>query len=297
MDQLNDATWQQYRRWRVNQDKAGAAWKGKGKKVDDTTAVKELNIMRAALNWGRRNRWPGLTDVKVYLPNSESNPQQGYLSRDEARRLIEGCVEPHTELFVRLALATGARTGALLEVTWDRVHWPVGRSAPVDDGKAFYAVNVRPHAGPDGVDFDLELKEALRLDLGRGRGNKKRGTGVIGLDNVELYRALKEAYERRQSEHVIEWRGKPIGKIYLDAAYRRAGLTHFRRRKHILKHTCCTWLVQSGASFEAVAKLVGTTAVMIERVYRHLSPAHLATVSKALSVETNGLARLPKRRV
>jgi site-specific recombinase XerD len=65
-------------------------------------------------------------------------------------------------------------------------------------------------------------------------------------------------------------------------AYVRAGLSR-KRRNHILKHTCCSLLVQAGASFESVAKLVGTRAEMVRKTYGHLSPEHLETVGAVLS--------------
>jgi integrase len=135
------------------------------------------------------------------------------------------------------------------------------------------------------VDFAFELKEGLRLDLGRGRGNKRRGTGVVGLDNWQLYFDLRAAYDRRgKCEYVVSYRGKKLGKVDLSDAYKRAGLTRYKRRNHLLKHTCCSWLVQSGASFEAVAKLVGTRAETIRKHYGHLSREHLETVAGVLSV-------------
>lgn len=282
VSQLNDRAWSSYRAWRTSQHVVNAVFKGKGRPVSDATACKELNVLRAILTWARRNGWPGLTDVKVHLPGEPQNAHFDYLTRAEFRRLYDACVEPHQRLFVLVALATGARMSAILELTWDRIHWPAGKDGPIakDD---LVGVNVRPCPIQE-VDFDLEMNEPLRIDLGRGRGNKRRGTGAVSRENIPLYEELLAAHALRETEYVIEYRGKRVGKVDLSDAYRRAGLTRCRRRQHILKHTCCSWLVQSGASFEAVGKLVGTRAQIIERHYGHLSPAHLATIGKALTL-------------
>ena len=124
----------------------------------------------------------------------------------------------------------------------------------------------------------------MRIELGQGRGNKRRGTGVIALGNVKLYDALKAAYKRRKSDFVIEYRGKRIATLDLSKAYKRANLLNYKRRQHLLKHTCCSWLVQSGETYEAVAKLVGTKANIIEKHYGHLSPKHLETVGNVLTI-------------
>jgi len=283
-DQLNDAAWMVYREQRTRQKNGSAAFKARGEKlVSDATACKELNVMRAAISWARRNGWKGLENVAVHIEDQPDYAVQEYLTREEARRLVECCIEPHTRLFVRIALATGARMSAILELTWDRINWPVGKRAPVSDNKALYAADI-VEGGPEDVDFSFEMKDGLRLDLGRGRGNKRRGTGVIALDNWQLYFDLKSAYDRRGGEYVVSYRGKKLGKVDLYDAYRRAGLVHYRRRTHLLKHTCCSWLVQAGVSYEAVAKLVGTRAETIRKHYGHLSPEHLEAAARVLSI-------------
>lgn len=285
LHQLNDAAWSQYRAWRTRQLNAGATAKqGKSppKSISDATACKELNVLRAALTWGRRNGWTGLENVKVHIPDEPHNAVNEFLSPQEVYRLVEACVEPHLRLFVLLAVATGARMSAILELKWSDVIWPIGGKAPVTDGAALNAVVL--WETDDDCDFEVEMKGLLRLNLGQGRGNKRRGTGIIGRGNGLLYQALKDAYDNRKCDFVIEWRGGRVGKVNLEPAYRRAGLTGYNRRQHILKHTCCSWLVQSGASYEAVAKLIGTRAAVIEKHYGQLSPEHLATVGDVLTV-------------
>lgn len=280
---LNDAVWQNYRTHRTSQNNASAAFrKAKGKTVLDATACRELRTFNGVINWGRRNSWKGLENIAVHIEDEPDYVVQEFLTRIEVQRLLQCCIEPHTRLFVLIALATGARMSAVLELTWDNVHWPVGKRAPHDRG--LVATNVQPHPEHD-VDFDIEMSEGLRLDMGRGRGNKKRGSGTIALDNIGLYQALKDAWDSRNEKcpYVISYRGKKVGKINLGPAYQRAGLTHYKRRNHLLKHTCCSLLVQSGQTFEAVAKLVGTRAETIRKHYGHLSPEHLQTAARVLS--------------
>ena len=296
--QLNDAVWRSYRDQRVRQHNASAAFKDAAKPVSDATAVKELNVMRGALSWGRRNGWKGLENAVVHVKDAPDYAVQEYLTYVEAERLLAACVEPHTALFVRIALATGARMSSILEMTWDEVAWRFSddqksaapRNVPLAETDAMYFADVRPNATDD-VDFDFELRETLRLDLGRGRGNKRRGTGIVARQNWRLYQALKDAYDARDPAcpFVISYRGKQVGKINLEPAYKRAGLISgdgdgYTRRVHLLKHTCCSWLVQGGASYEAVAKLVGTRAETIRKHYGHLSPEHLETAGRALVV-------------
>ena len=300
-EQLNDATFRAYREWRtkqpVNHAGARSATTKKPKLVQDATAVRELNALRGAIGWAQRNRWKRLDGVSVHLPNSQANVRPRFLSQSEVRRLLDACIEPHTALFVRISIATGARMSAVLELTWDDVTFPMTPKGTIPEATTdLVAVNVRddpliewrdPATGElhwtGGRDFGLELAKPISLGLGQGRGNKHRGLGIISPTNVGLYDALVRAYNRRKGDHVISWRGNKIGKVDLSDAYRRAGITG--ATQHTLKHTCLSWMVQAGQSYENIGKLVGTSAKTIERHYGHLSPAHLATVGSVLSLD------------
>ena len=116
-DQLKDATFRAYRKYRTSQPKKNAgARASKSKKVGtiaDATAIRELNALRGAIGWGKRNGWKGLENVTVHIPNGDTNVRHRFLSQSEAKKLLEACIEPHTALFVRIAIATGARRSAV----------------------------------------------------------------------------------------------------------------------------------------------------------------------------------------
>lgn len=300
-NQLNDSAFRDYRAWRTKQtvNHAGAqASKSKNlKPVSDATAVRELNALRGAISWAKRNGWKGLDGVKIHLPHSNTNVRHRFLTQIEVKRLLEACIEPHTALFVRISIATGARMSAVLELKWDDVTLPVTPKGDIPkDAVDLIAVDVRddpliewrdPKTGElhwtGGRDFSLEMAKPITLNLGQGRGNKRRGLGIITPNNIGLYHELVRAFGRRKCDYVISWRGKKIGKVDLSDAYRRAGITG--ATQHTLKHSCISWLVQAGQSYEAIGKLVGTSPKTIERHYGHLSPAHLAMVGNILSLD------------
>lgn len=96
---------------------AGRRQLGEGKRgrtLSDGTILKELNVVRQALNWR------GVKGAVFEAP-SQPPPRDRHLTRAEFQKLLDACSAPHVRLFVILALSTAARKGALLQLTWDRV--------------------------------------------------------------------------------------------------------------------------------------------------------------------------------
>lgn len=71
--------------------------------------------IRACLNlrYGRGNN-------HVWTPQA-SAPRDRYLTREEVDRLLEHVRTPHVRLFIILAITTGARMSALLDLRWNQV--------------------------------------------------------------------------------------------------------------------------------------------------------------------------------
>lgn len=310
--QLNDGVWKKYRGWRTGHDheNAAAQYQKTKKKVSDATACRELNVMRAALAWARRDvRWRGLSHVRVILPDAGQQPREDFLTKEQVNALLAACETDHTRLFVMLAITTGARHRAILSLKWSDITWPSGAKAPnvKADIDLQAVVKVVPHGkelsdenalgeGEEGFpgfssgtrfvtwSSNPQMTKGLQINLGAGQGNKRRPLGVVAKSNTPLYRALYAAYQRRTCDYVIEWRGGPIKRVDLADAYRRAGIPKPRAPQHVLKHSMISWLLQSGAEIAKVAKLTRTSIQTIERTYGHLQQEHVEAIADVLTV-------------
>lgn len=92
--------------------------------VSSGTLRREFNVLRAALNLAWKNGF--LDRPPTITPPRDSAPRNRYLTKDEARRLLDICETPHVKTFLALAFYTGARKGAILALTWDRVDFNNG---------------------------------------------------------------------------------------------------------------------------------------------------------------------------
>jgi integrase len=223
------------------------ATRRRGEGVADATIRTELQALRAALRWAAGQDIGLITAApKITMPE-RPEPRLRWLTRAEAARLVAACKAHHVTLFVTIALHTGARSGAILALTWDRV---------------------------DLDNLVLDFRQP-----GRVRTRKRRVPVPI---NETLQAALAEAKAIATTEWVIEWAGNPVARIkhaFRDAAARAKlhGVT-----PHVLRHTAVTWMLQRGVDPWRVAGFAGMTQEMVERVYGHHHPDHLRDAARAL---------------
>lgn len=201
--------------------------------VSDGTIRTELGRLSTALNSvGKHN------PAEVELP-PEPDARTRYLTRDEFNRLRDAAASDHIRLFIVLAGATGARKGAILQLTWDRIDFAAGR-----------------------------------IDFGKRVGNKGRGVKPM----TRAARAeLEKARAGWSCTHVIEYAGKPVRAI--DMAFRRtverAGLEPCG--PHDIRRSVGRWLAEDGIDISIIAQLLDHTDIRVTiKHYSRFSPRFMA---------------------
>jgi integrase len=218
----------------------------KSRPVSDGTIIKDLITLRAALNWAEKEGWIDRAPLFA-MPVDQPDPRDYWLHRPEAERLIAACLAPHVRLFVILSLHTAGRSGAILDLTWDQVDFATG---------------------------------TINLQLPSRRRTKKR-RALVPMTNTARA-ALLEAHEVAVSDHVIEWRGEGIRTVLKTFKRYAADAGLPRCIPYTLRHTAATWMIQDGRSLGEVARYLGNTEKMVEKVYGHHAPDYLARAAAAL---------------
>jgi len=210
------------------------------------TVRNELAVIRAALNWAEKAELIRKAPF-IKMPSFPSSTV-GHLSKVEFRRLLDNAQAPHIKIFLQLAVGTGARTNALLDLTWDR------------------------------VDFDRNVIILNPHD--RVQTSKYRATVPM---NAQLRQALEEAKEGALSEFVVEHGRDRVASIRngFRAAARRAGL---KATPHMMRHSAAVWQAEANIPFSQIAQFLGHTDSRItERIYGRFSPSFLANAAEALT--------------
>jgi integrase len=205
------------------------------------TARTELEFLRACLNlrYGRGN-------THVWTP-APSRPRDRYLTKDEVDQLLAHIVTPHVRLFVILAVTTGARMEAILQLTWSQVDFKHGR-----------------------INFN-------RAD--REQTNKRRPeVPMVGRARL----ALQEAAAGALTDHVIEWDAQPIASIK-KAIRQAAARSSVQCSPHVFRHTAAVWMAEADVPMQKISQFLGHTSVRItERVYARYSPSFMQDAAAAL---------------
>jgi integrase len=218
--------------------------------MSDATIGRELSVLNAALRKAYKdNKLPATPPPVATVPAAP--PRERYLERDEVARFfwhLHGTKRHrHLLLFARLALYTGARSGAILELTWDRVNL---------------------HRG--WIDYTLP---------GEQQTNKRKAKVPI---DTHLVRMLAHAKRRSNHTHVITYNGESVDRI-VRAFRRQAKLVGLNDvTPHTLRHTFGTWAAEAGESLFLVGRALGHTKTSTtERYAKHQTDA-LRGVMKAV---------------
>lgn len=222
--------------------KAYAAWRDKA----NNTVRKETGLVIEAMTWatdkGFIERAPRLWIPPI--PESEVE----HLSKAQFRKFLAGCKAPHVRLFAQLAITTGARATALLELPWVRV--------------------------------DLDRRQINLNPAGRIQSENKRRAKVP--INHRLLPLLTEAREAALTPFVIESGGERIKSIRkgFEAASDRSGV---HCTPHMLRHSAAVWMAEARTPMEEIAAYLGHKDTRITTaVYARFNPDYLRRAARAL---------------
>jgi integrase len=228
-------------------------------RCSESMARNDLLTLQAALNFAHANR-KLMHKIAVTKPNPPQKRVR-WLTRSEAARLLAGALGWDTDgkrhrdkinyrlaRFIITGYRTGTRSDRILRLQW--------------------VTNL------DGGWIDLD-RGMLHRRGAREEETKKRAPTVPLGDR--LYAHMRR-WRKLTARFLIEHHGKPIGDLSdaWETATALAGLDHpvghpERVTPHVLRHTCCSWLLQAGLSEWKVGKFVGMSPALVASTYGHVS--------------------------
>ena len=225
--------------------------------IKDGTISTELGHLRMVLLWHEKRT----RDFRASYVERPTPPRRKeiHLRREQCRKLIDAATMPHIRLYIMLALATGGRNEALLDLTWDR------------------------------VDFERGLIDLRNPNINRPH----KGRAVVPM-NRTIRAALTEARDGALSEYVIEWAGRRIKSVKkgIKATALAAGIKTISVSPHIFRHSAAVHMAEAGVSMEVIAQYLGHEDVNVTRkVYARFSPTYLKQAAAVLEYDDLGTSR------
>ena len=219
-------------------------------------ARRDLETLRAACRYYKREY--GMDSEPAFTMPPKSLPREGYMTRDDAARLLRACRTPNRQHLVRLILIglyTGTRSGAILKLQW--------------------------MANTQGGWADLEQGVLYRRGKGERVAHNKRRTpcklAATLLSHMKRWQIADQGLQ-----YIVHYHGQPVTKINKAwrAAVRDAGLPA-SIVPHLLRHTRGTWLAQKSVAAGKAADSLGMTVEEYERTYLHHHPEFQSEAAEA----------------
>jgi len=234
-------------------------WLIKEKSLSLSSVRKAQTIAKSALNWAwKRGDIPALPYVQLAkAPRPE--PKGRPLDMDEVVKLFQAVELPHIAVLLAFMLGTAGRTGAILELTYDR------------------------------IDVDNRL-----IDLNpKGRTQTKKHRPIIKLPE-QLVSFVEHQSALNPNGAVVSYDGKPIQwvKNGWNSTRERSGLTG-NVQTYSCRHTMARWLrMRSVPAWEVAAQLGHKSPeYSTTEIYAPYDPAHLSAAKVAIDAFLCQIAR------
>lgn len=217
------------------------------RKASAGTIYLELNYLRMALSWAYKNK---LLDREVFVDRgSKPPPRTDYISKEQFQKLLAATEYPHLILFMILAVTTGARSNALLDLTWNR------------------------------VDFNRRIIDLRNPE----KSATAKGRAVIPINDTAL-RYLETARKGAQTPYVIEYANAPIKHIR-HAMERISERAKLKVTAHMFRHSAAVWMAEGGVPMSEIAQFLGhSNTAITEHIYARYSPQYLRNAAKHLEL-------------
>lgn len=212
----------------------------------------ELTDLRAILMWGYKHKPKLVAEPPTIHIRQKPDPKNLFVTREQFAVLLDKCTTPHVKLFMILAITTAGRSGAILDLKWDRIDFGIAT-------------------------IDLYDPEVERNSKGRA---------LVPMNNTARA-ALWDAKQSALTDYVVEWNARKVGSIKkgFEKAAERAGIPWCT--PHVLRHTAARWMAEAGVPMSQIAQYLGhKNTSTTERIYARFSPTFLQGAAKAVEIDT-----------
>jgi integrase len=258
LSDIRGKTYRAYVSWRVKQG------------VSDQTARHDLKTLRAAIGYHHREYGPLASVPAVTMPDP-APPRDRWLTRREAAAMIRiarrNPQTQHVARFILIGIYTGTRSQAILALRWtpSSAHgW-----------------------------FDLDAERLYRRGTQQTESKKRQPVARIHQRLLPHLRRWHRQDRALGIGAVVHYQGQAVRKLRRSwKTLRTAAGLGTDVVPHTTRHTCATWLMQSGVPIFEAAGYLGMSVATLQNVYGHHHPDFQ---SRAAGLKEPAIIRSPCR--
>lgn len=217
--------------------------------IGDGTIWTELGHLRTVLRWAEQR---GIIERAPYVERPRKPaPRDVSITQEQMADLLAAADQPHIHVYLSVALGTGARSAAILALTWNRVDFETGM---------------------------IDLRDPTAT-----QAQKRRA--VVPM-NDRLYETLKTAKKGAVSDYVVEYGGKALKSVKrgFRRSCERAGLGR-EVTPHVLRHSVARLMAESGVPMAEISQFLGHSSLkQTESTYARYSPGYLRRAADVLNI-------------
>lgn len=245
-------------------DVRGYIQRRKAEGLSNATINREVGLLSSAINYARKEWDWEIPNPAERMRLSEGDGRKRYATVAEIATLIRAAEKhkraPYLADLIRVAVNTACRRGELLGLRWSQVDLDAGTLKL--EGKD--TKNGRARIVPLNDQARAALRNRLEYRSRHCPGSPWAFSSKAGGRNL----TIQSSWEAVRSE---------------------AGLDDFHF--HDLRHTCGSWLVQSGVALADVKEVLGHSTIRMTERYAHNAPENSrAAVERLNALSQSGLS-------
>lgn len=212
--------------------------KGTQEKLSPSTQNRYRTSIMRVLSLAHKAGW--IDSIPFVPKNAEPKVRVRWITKNEAKKLIDSLKLQWMKEVCSFALMTGARMTEILSLTWDKIDF--ARNIAIVTGDIAKSGKSRPL--PLSADAILLLKRKEQERISEFVFHRGKGKYISEIDRDDFQRALE-----------------------------LANISDFRF--HDLRHTWASWHVQNGTPLMVLKELGGWETIEMVKRYAHLNANHL----------------------
>lgn len=200
------------------------------------TLLRELTHLQTAINYSLKSKLINPVHAPYIPMPAKPEPRDRWLTKDEIKKIRDNSIYgTRADVFINIALATGARKRAIETLNWGQVCF-----------------------------------ETNMIDFSKGNKTTSKRRSVVPMHS-QLRPYLEQLHTNRTSNFVLQHSGDI--RSSLDAVSNRAKIEGVT--PHVFRHTYATQASMNGVPLGEIARILGDSIVTVEKVYAKFQPGYL----------------------